>query len=97
MSNSSLDWLVYKTLNNYYRTHVEDWKTHVASPAVWLDLVCLYKNELFLLGYDLDGFTFKTMDEELERIVVYGNGSLIGMDWEKDDDGFEGFHYWIEE
>ena len=42
-------------------------------------------------------FTPETMDSEIENLVVFGNGfSPIGMDWEKDADGFEVFHYWID-
>ena len=97
MDNDGLVWLVYETLNNYYKTHIEDWRIHIASPSVWFDLFSLYHNELVLLGYDLETFTSDTMDDEMEKLVVFGHGSSsIGMDWEKDDDGFEGFFYWIE-
>lgn len=98
MDSRGLVRLVYETLNNWYRNQIEDWKTHISSPSVWLDLVCLYKEDLVLIGYDPDEFTYELMDSELEKRVVFSNCySPIGMDWEKDEDGFEGFHYWIED
>lgn len=96
--NGGLVWLVYETLSIFYRNQIEDWKTHVDSVTVWIVLVGLYKEDLVLLGYDPDEFKYELMDSELEKRVVFSNCySPIGMDWEKDEDGFEGFHYWIED
>ena len=88
--------LVYHTIHDYYRIHRSDYIERVRSSILWLHLVTLYKKELGDLGYDEKSvFSPKLMDDEMVRLGCLATSSLIGMDWEEDEDGGS-YYYWID-
>ena len=88
--------LVYDTIHNYYRTHCSDYLEKVRSSILWFDLVTMYSEELSDLGYDvIADFTYELMDDEMVRLGCLATSSLIGMDWEEDEDGGS-YYYWID-
>ena len=93
MKNTVLVNLVYQTLENYYKNSNHNWLEHVRSDFVWMDMVGLFKEDLLIEGYDLNEFTYETMDSELEKMGAFRIDSPIGMDWASDE-GF--YYYWID-
>lgn len=85
--------LAYKTLETWYRNYEVDWLEPLESEMLFYLLMRFNSDELIAMGYDVNAFTSKEMDSELERAGAMSHFSPVGMDYDSDNDTFV---YWID-
>ena len=85
--------LVHKTLETWYRNYEVDWLEPLKSEELFCLLMCFNRDELITIGYDVNVFTSKDMDSELERAGAMTLYSPVGMEY---DSGKDTFVYWID-